>query len=292
MRLEQGIRLLDMAKRLNISAAFLSAIETGRKKSIPASLVTNIAVEFSLDKAAIEKLRRAEDKTKKEVRLDALSSENRELVAAFARKVDELPADLIDALKKKVFKSMSGETPFHRMRKGIIVPARSTESLWSAADQVRDLFVERDEPEFPIMDVLEFRLEQFIPGFYVDVRTAEEMDGDEGRVVAGVNGIALREDVYEGAWNRVGRDRFTACHEFGHFLMHRQVTMARATTDKDKIYCDSEWQADTFAGALLLSRHHAPQFDGDAQRAASACGITPAAANVMLTKYEKARAPA
>ncbi len=287
LRLERRLRLLDMAKKLGLSSAFLSGVETGRKP-IPRTLITNIAAEFSLSAAEVEKLRRAEDKTKKEVKLDQISEAHRELVAAFARKVDELPADVIDDLKRKVFKSSDGETPFRRKRRGILVPPVSTGALWGYADKIRSIFVPDGDAEFPIMDVLEFRLDRFFPTFYVDVRTSEEMDGDEGQVIAGVNGLALREDVYEGAWARNGRDRFTACHELAHFLLHREITMARASTDTDKIYCDSEWQADTFAGALLLPASLASRFD-DAHTAAAECGMTAAAATVMLTKYKKAR---
>jgi Zn-dependent peptidase ImmA (M78 family) len=62
------------------------------------------------------------------------------------------------------------------------------------------------------------------------------------------------------AWGGNSRDRFTACHEFGHFLMHRTITMARTREDTDKIFCDAEWQADTFAGTLLMSPRHLGKF--------------------------------
>jgi Zn-dependent peptidase ImmA (M78 family) len=89
--------------------------------------------------------------------------------------------------------------------------------------------------------------------------------------------------MYEGAWGGNGRDRFTACHEFGHFLMHRIVTMTRTREAIDKIFCDAEWQADTSAGTLLMSPRHLGRFsDHDAARQ---CGMTGAAAKVMWAKY-------
>ena len=108
---------------------------------------------------------------------------------------------------------------------------------------------------------------------------------DEGRVIAGMTGIILREDVYEGAWRGRSRDRFTACHELAHYLLHRTVTLARARDNSHKIYADSEWQADTFAGTLLMSARHLRLFSGP-EDASNACKMSEAAARVMWSKYQ------
>jgi hypothetical protein len=185
-----------------------------------------------------------------------LQGTQRELVAAFARKLDDLPPEFLEQIKKRVFKSAGGEIPFKRKRKGLLVAAASTRALWDFAERVRAVFVNEDDICFPIMDVLEFRLQNFEEGFHLDVCSHREMGAEEGLVLAGSNCIKLREDVYEGAWNDVGRDRFTACHEFGHYLLHRQVAMARTRDDSHPVYRDAEWQADTFAGGLLMSCKH------------------------------------
>ncbi len=283
LRLDKGMRLLDLAKRIGLSPAFLSAIETG-KKPIPDAYVVRVARAMELSPAEIRELRRAADRTRKEVGVEELPEDQRELVAAFARKLDELPSDMMEKLKKIVLKSSDTEVPFQRKRRGILVPAMSTEAIRAFADKVRSAFVEDARIEFPIMDVLEFRMAELLDGFYIDVRDREAMGSDEGRVVAGKNAIALREDVYEGAWLGNGRDRFTASHEFAHFLLHRTVTMARVREDSDKVYCDAEWQADTFAGTLLMSPRHLSQF-GDADDAAQACGMSVPAGRVMWAKY-------
>jgi len=283
LRLDKGMRLLDLAGRMKLSTSYISAIETGRKP-IPDSYVAAVGRAMGVSTAELAELRRAADRTRKDVRLDKLPEEDRELVAAFARRLDKVPADMMAKLKKLVLKSSSEDTPFYRRRRGIIVPAMSTQTIRSFAEQVRSVFVEDDQIELPIMDILEFRMEQVFEGFYLDIQDKVSMGDDEGRMVAGKNGIVLREDVYHDAWNGNGRARFTASHEFGHFLMHRTVTMARARDDSDKIFCDSEWQADTFAGTLLMSPRHLPRFR-DAEHAAEVCKMTPAAAQVMWAKY-------
>ncbi|WP_428480964.1 ImmA/IrrE family metallo-endopeptidase [Pseudomonas mosselii] len=51
-----------------------------------------------------------------------------------------------------------------------------------------------------------------------------------------------------------GRDRFTASHELGHWLMHRNVPIRFHRVEHGQLpaYKDSEWQANRFAGALLM----------------------------------------
>jgi Zn-dependent peptidase ImmA (M78 family) len=283
LRLDRGMRLLDLARRINRSAAFVSAIETGRKP-IPDAYVLMVARAMDLPAGEIKDLRRAADRTRKEVPVEELPEDQRELVAAFARKIDELPSDMMAKLKKLVLKSSDDEIPFRRKRPGILVPPMSTEAIREFADKVRTAFVVDTQVEFPIMDVLEFRMAKLLEGFHIDIRDKQSMGGDEGRVIAGKNVVVLREDVYEGAWSGNGRDRFTASHEFAHFLLHRTVTMARVRDDSDKIYCDAEWQADTFAGTLLMSPRHLHRFK-DAEDAAEACRISLPAAQVMWAKY-------
>lgn len=68
--------------------------------------------------------------------------------------------------------------------------------------------------------------------------------------------------------------------------MHREVAMARVREDHHPIYRDAEWQADEFAGGLLMSARHAPSF-ANADHAALRCGMSSEAARVMLSKHRK-----
>ena len=285
IRLDRGMRLLDMARLMNRSPAFLSAVETGRKP-IPDDFIELMAGNLDLNGDERARLRSAAEKTKTQVRVGTLAADQRELVAAFARRFDEIPPEMVEALKKLVFKAVAGETPFVRRRRGLVVPPASAKLIRTWAENVRRVFVGENEVQFPIMDVLEFRLARFEDDFYLDVRSCEEMGEDEGRMIAGKNGLALREDVYRSAWEGEGRARFTACHELAHYLMHRNVTFARTREATTAIYRDSEWQADTFAGFLMMSHRHLPQF-ADSDDAASKCGMSWHAAEVMFSKYAK-----
>lgn len=285
LRLDKGLRLLDLAEKLNLSSSFISAVETG-KKTIPASYVGSVAKAMGLTQAETIELQRAADRSKTVIDVDGLQGNQRELVAAFARKLHDLSPEFLEEIKKRVFKSVAGDIPFKRRHKGLLVAGTSTRMLWNFAEKVRSIFVSESEVCFPIMDVLEFRLPVLEEGFHLEVCSYAEMGAEEGLVVAGSTCIKLREDVYEGGWNDVGRHRFTACHELGHYFLHRRVAMARVRDDNHPVYRDAEWQADTFAGALLLSSKHLVLL-GTQDAAAVQCGMTPMAAAVMWSKYQK-----
>ena len=285
LRLDKGLRLLDLAEMLGLSSSFISAVETG-KKPIPAGYVDSIVRALRLPAGEVDELQMAADRSRAFINVDGLKGSQRELVAAFARKLDDLPQEFLEEIKKRVFKSTAGEIPFKRKRRGLLVDAVSTHALWDFAEKVRSAFVAAGEVCFPIMDVLEFRMPLIDDGFYLDPCSREEMGSEEGLVIAGSKCIKLREDVYEGAWKDVGRHRFTACHELGHYLLHRQVAFPRMRDDSHPVYRDAEWQADTFAGGLLMSRRHLVSLE-TTENAAAKCGMTPMAAGVMWSKYQK-----
>ena len=122
LRLDKGLRLLDLAKKLNLSSSFISAVETG-KKPIPAGYVDSVVKALGLTQAEALELQRAADRSKTAVDIDGLQGSQRELVAAFARKLHDLPPEFLEEIKKQVFKSTAGDIPFKRKRKGLLVAA-------------------------------------------------------------------------------------------------------------------------------------------------------------------------
>lgn len=284
LRIDLDLTMFDVATSLGVSSAFLSAVETG-KKPIPRGFVSKIAGALNLNIEQTSLLRSAVDRTRKEIRTDRLKEDQRELVAVFARRIDEIPDDMLEKLKKEILKSNGGDIPFRR-RRGIFVPAMSYEKLFTFSDKIRSLFVDDAVIEFPIIKVIEHRLTKIFPDFIFDVLEQNEMGQDEGRVAIGRNELILRNDVYEAVCRGDRRARFTAGHELCHFLLHRNISFARARDDSDKIYYDSEWQADVFSGSLLMSIRHIDKYDSP-QHAAELCGISQAAANVIWARYVK-----
>lgn len=133
------------------------------------------------------------------------------------------------------------------------VPPRSQDNIFGVALAVRrDLGIQTDA--FPIAEVLEFVMPQAFPGFALEVAEKHEMGLNHGLTIPAENVIRFRSDVYDGMVEGRGRDRFTASHELGHWLMHRNVPIRFHRVEHGQLpaYKDSEWQANRFAGALLM----------------------------------------
>lgn len=133
------------------------------------------------------------------------------------------------------------------------VPARSEAEIFKLAATVRsDLKITADA--FPIIEFLELGMPQFFEGFALEVGTMAQMGSNHGLTIPSENVIRLREDVYDRCCEGQGRDRFTAAHELGHYLMHRNapIKFHRAEQGRLPAYLDSEWQANRFAGAILM----------------------------------------
>lgn len=169
----------------------------------------------------------------------------------------------------------------------IEVPPRSRKKIRQLTDLVRDE-LDFTKAKFPIMSVLELALPLADEDFVFEVRTKEEMGDNHGLTYPNQSRIILREDVYEGARLGRGRDRFTAAHELGHFLMHRNVALARSTQAMTPpvAYRSSEWQANCFAGELLVSHRHL-QGCNSPEELASRFGVSVQAAGVQWDVYER-----
>lgn len=83
-RIDVGESIASMADSLKVSAAFLSGVETGRKK-IPASLVQSVDDFFRARNKIISNLPELAAVSNKSVSLEGLSPTHQMLVAGFAR---------------------------------------------------------------------------------------------------------------------------------------------------------------------------------------------------------------
>ncbi|MBL8299949.1 MAG: ImmA/IrrE family metallo-endopeptidase [Rhodanobacteraceae bacterium] len=163
------------------------------------------------------------------------------------------------------------------------VPALSRKTIFESADRMRQVF--RVEGHFfPICKVLEFALPSVWPDFALTVGAIAEMGDCHGETVPERTEIRLREDVYAGLRAGKGRDRFTAAHELGHLLLHGSVGLARRMVASSLIkpYRNSEWQANMFAGALLVPVS-AVRSAGTPEQLAQMCGVTEDAAKVRIS---------
>lgn len=168
------------------------------------------------------------------------------------------------------------------------VPPLSSENIFQLTASIRRN-LKLDYDEFPIIEFLELGMSSFFEGFVFEVRDRAEMGSNHGLTIPSENAIVLREDVYERACDRQGRDRFTAAHELGHYIMHRNAPLKfhRAESGKLAAYKDSEWQANRFAGALLMPESRVVRC-GSLAEVAERFGVTMDAARVQNSVLAKA----
>ena len=106
LRIDRGQIMLDMAKSLQVSPAFLSAVENG-KKNIPAQWGDKIVKAYKLSEEKSLELMDAIDKSKIEIRINLSkhSEQDRNLAIAFAREFGSLNSEQ----KKEIFKMLGTE---------------------------------------------------------------------------------------------------------------------------------------------------------------------------------------
>lgn len=162
------------------------------------------------------------------------------------------------------------------------VSPRSRDDIIDAALRLRQA-LRITNPKFPILGVVEVLLPQYDPEFSFEVKEQSELGEQHGLTRPELKEMWIRDDVYEGARRGVGRDRFTIAHELGHYLLHNEPGLARTMKPKGSLpaFRCSEWQANSFAGALLIPTDVA-QALRDPHAIAETCGVSVDAAKVQL----------
>lgn len=136
---------------------------------------------------------------------------------------------------------------------GIKVKPRSKDSIIGLAGAFRRKICKTEVNDcLDILKVLELDLPRLTDGEFEFFPLEGRVMGDtEAAMSPDRMKMCIRRDVYEALHNGDLRARFTIAHEFGHFMLHEGVALARGGSQEHKIYEDSEWQANSFAAELL-----------------------------------------
>lgn len=164
----------------------------------------------------------------------------------------------------------------------VSVSPMSRKSIRDFAENFRHLFGLDDVLYFPIVRFIEWYLPQL--GLNYEVLTIEEMNDMYGLTNTKRNVLYIREDVYLRAIDGNPRDRFTLCHELGHFLLHTPDRVSFARGDIPA-FRNPEWQANVFAGELM-----APYYltnDMSVDEIMERCGMSRQAAGIQYDLYHK-----
>lgn len=131
---------------------------------------------------------------------------------------------------------------------------------------------------FPIVQFIEWVLCSDEGGIELEILPVEEMNSVYGLTNTNKNFLQIREDVYKGAVAGNPRDRFTLCHEVGHFFLHQPESVEFARGEVPK-YRDPEWQANTFAAELMAP--YSLIKDMTIEEIESTCGMSHTAAEIQ-----------
>ncbi|WP_375648518.1 MULTISPECIES: helix-turn-helix domain-containing protein [unclassified Bartonella] len=104
LRIDHSERLLDMAKKLDISVAFLSSVEIG-KRSVPVGLEEKIIELYTLDQEVAEILRRESDACRKSFTIKPSDTFRCEAVGMFSRLINIISQEDLELLKKLLEKA-------------------------------------------------------------------------------------------------------------------------------------------------------------------------------------------
>ncbi|WP_270505597.1 ImmA/IrrE family metallo-endopeptidase [Paraclostridium sordellii] len=135
--------------------------------------------------------------------------------------------------------------------------ARSKIEIEERASIIRKLFSvfypEIEGDRFPVLNFVEHVIPRIDENFNFVVVSTNELKDCYAVTDINDNTIKVREDVYDRAVDGNERDLFTIAHELGHLLLHsnQKVELARGDSPM-MIYESTEWQANTFAAALLM----------------------------------------
>lgn len=178
---------------------------------------------------------------------------------------------------------------------GYICAPLSREVIRGRAAEVRRL-LGVTTPKFPIVKVIDVVMPTLMPDFGLEILDRDEMKQRYGPDAHGmtypdVPHMVIRQDVYLDACEpkltpKTALARFSLAHEFGHLVLHTNLGLARRVAGFTPIFCNSEWQADTFAGELLVSAEHVA-WDMTPESIASTFGVSFSAAKTQYQVFVK-----
>lgn len=105
IRIDRGEILFEMAKKLQITSSYLSAIECG-KRNIPGDFIEKLQENYEFTEREMEELIRTKDETIKElsINIENIDVKKRELALEFARSFSDIADEDAEILIKKLRK--------------------------------------------------------------------------------------------------------------------------------------------------------------------------------------------
>ena len=140
----------------------------------------------------------------------------------------------------------------------------SVKDIRNIASSIREQYGIAKDQAFPILEILK---QLFYDNFLSIQLLADDdsyLDKNTPAVYnANDNFIYLKESVIQEVESGNYRSNFTLAHEFFHYLQHQVLGFTFEEVEDRKTYEDPEWQANCFAGELLLPDEFLDNEDND-----------------------------
>lgn len=181
------------------------------------------------------------------------------------------------------------------MAKDYHIKGHNTPEMARKASNARKMFGVDDAEHIDILDILEFRLREFYPGFRLIIKRDGDLR-DPALTDIPNNQIAVRESVYLGAYDGDYESRYILAHELGHFLLHQEKnSVMHKTVDGkyDEAIKDlpsdrsTERQADMFASHFLIKPKLAFRHKDDPDTLAHVARAPITAAKAMISAAKR-----
>ena len=118
----------------------------------------------------------------------------------------------------------------------------------------REKYNIRKDSYFPILEVIYDFFEKGLLNFEIVDECNE--DNVVGKYDYITNTIKVRSDVVEEYYANIYRSNFTLAHEFFHYVQAKILNFSFCVVDNCNMYENSEWQANEFAGQLLITQEY------------------------------------
>lgn len=134
------------------------------------------------------------------------------------------------------------------------VEAKSRRDLREIAQSIKRILGIENMFKIPIVQLLDIFCDVFDNFSYEIVEDVYMEKGKHAETDVVTGHIKIKESIYIGACNGIGRDRMTIAHEIGHFitLCVYGFKLSRYFGKNIKMYNDPEWQAMCFAGEFMI----------------------------------------
>ena len=140
----------------------------------------------------------------------------------------------------------------------------SVKDIKTIAEKVREGYKIKNGDCFPILEYINHLFDNGIIGIMILENNDPYLDKNTPAVYNAMdNFIYLKESVIDEIECGNYRSNFTLAHELFHYLQHQVLEFDFEEVETRKTYEDPEWQANCFAGELLLPDEFLDNEDND-----------------------------